>query len=75
MKLKKMKVGQIGTVEDFTTSDPQYRQKLLRMGLTRNAEFTVVRKAPFGGPIEIEVKGSRLVLRSDEADAFEVAEK
>ena len=75
MKLKKMKTGQTGTVSDFTTSDPQYRQKLLRMGLTRNAEFTVVRKAPFGGPIEIEVKGSRLVLRSDEADAFEVEEK
>ena len=67
-----MKVDQIGTVVDFTTSDPQYRQKLLRMGLTKNAEFTVVRKAPFGGPIEIEVKGSRLVLRSDEADALEV---
>ena len=75
MKLKKMKVGESGTVLDFSTSDPQYRQKLLRMGLTRNAEFTVVRKAPFGGPIEIEVKGSRLVLRSDEADAFEVDKK
>ncbi len=72
MKLKKMKVGQVGAVAEFTTSDPQYRQKLLRMGLTRNAEFVVVRKAPFGGPIEVEVKGSRLVLRSDEADAFEV---
>ena len=72
MKLKKMKVGESGTVLDFSTSDPQYRQKLLRMGLTRKAEFSVVRKAPFGGPIEIEVKGSRLVLRSDEADAFEV---
>lgn len=72
MKLKKMTVGQTGTVSKFTTSDPQYRQKLLRMGLTRGAEFVVVRKAPFGGPIEIEVKGSRLVLRSDEADAFEV---
>lgn len=72
MKLRKMKVGQTGAVSEFTTSDPQYRQKLLRMGLTRSSEFTVVRKAPFGGPIELEVKGSRLVLRSDEADAFEV---
>lgn len=75
MKLRKMKRGDTGTVSEFTTSDPQYRQKLLRMGLTRNAEFTVVRKAPFGGPIEIEVKGSHLVLRSDEADAFEVEQK
>lgn len=75
MKLKKMKVGDKGAVSDFSTSAPQYRQKLLRMGLTRDAEFTVVRKAPFGGPIEIEVKGSRVVLRSDEADSFEVIAK
>ena len=45
------------------------------MGLTRNVEFTVVRKAPLGGPIEIEVRGSRVVLRSDEADVLEVARK
>jgi len=75
MKLKQMKVGDNGTVAAITTSDSAYRQKLLRMGLTRNAQFSVVRKAPFGGPIEIEVKGSRLVLRSDEADAFEVEKK
>lgn len=75
MKLRKMKVGECGTVSDFSTSDPQYRQKLLRMGLTRKAEFTVLRKAPLGGPIEIEVRGSRVVLRSDEADAFEVDKK
>jgi len=72
IKLKKMKVGDVGVVAGFSTTDPAYRQKLLRMGLNRNAEFTVVRKAPFGGPIEIEVKSSRLVLRSDEADALEV---
>jgi len=72
MKLKEMKVGDAGRVKGFSEADPQYRQKLLRMGLNRNAGFTVVRKAPFGGPIEIEVRGFRLVLRSKEADAFEV---
>lgn len=75
MKLKELKVGATGIVVGFNTSDPAYRQKLLRMGLTRNAEFVVVRKAPFGGPIEIEVKGFRLVLRSNEADALEVEKK
>jgi ferrous iron transport protein A len=75
MKLKEMKVGDSGVVTGFSTADPAYRQKLLRMGLTRNAEFAVVRKAPFGGPIGIEVKGSQLVLRSDEADVLEVAKK
>ena len=72
MKLKEMKAGDTARVKAFSEADLEYRQKLLRMGLNRNAVFTVVRKAPFGGPIEIEVKGFRLVLRSKEADAFEV---
>jgi ferrous iron transport protein A len=75
MKLKELKVGEMGMVSGFATADPAYRQKLLRMGLTRNAEFTIIRKAPFGGPIGIEIKGSQLVLRSDEADVLEVEQK
>ncbi len=75
MKLKEMKAGARGEVVGFTTSDPVYRQKLLRMGLTRNATFSVVRKAPFGGPIEIEIKGFRLVLRSNEANVLNVEQK
>jgi ferrous iron transport protein A len=72
MKLRQLKVDETGTVTGFNRSDASYRQKLLRMGLTRNVSFTVLRKAPLGGPIEIEVRGSRIVLRSDEADVLEV---
>ena len=73
MKLRQMKIGETATVAGLKSSDSAYRQKLLRMGLTKNATFTVLRKAPLGGPIEIEVRGSRVVLRSDEADVLEVA--
>jgi ferrous iron transport protein A len=72
MKLKEMKAGDTARVKEFSDADPEYRQKLLRMGLNRNAVFTVVRKAPFGGPVEIEVKGFQLVLRCNEADVLEV---
>lgn len=75
MKLKEFKVGEMGVVTGFSSADPAYRQKLLRMGMNRNAEFSVVRKAPFGGPIEVEVRGSRVVLRSDEANVLEVDKK
>ena len=75
MKLKELKVDEVGVVSGFSKADSAYRQKLLRMGLNRGAEFVVVRKAPFGGPIEVEVKGSRVVLRSDEANALEVEKK
>ncbi|WP_372807952.1 ferrous iron transport protein A [Pontiella sp.] len=75
MKLKELKVGDNGVVTGFSAADPAYRQKLFRMGLTKNAGFSVVRKAPLGGPIEIEVRGSRVVLRSDEANVLEVDKK
>ncbi len=75
MKLRELKKNESGIVTGFSTTDAAYRQKLLRMGLNSNAEFVVVRKAPFGGPIEIEVRGSRVVLRSDEADVLEVDKK
>ena len=72
MKLREMKEGETGRVVSLDIADAEYRQKLLRMGLIRGTRFRVVRKAPFGGPIEIEVRGFRLVLRSNEADAFDV---
>jgi ferrous iron transport protein A len=42
------------------------------MGLVKGAEFKVVRKAPLGDPIEIELRGYRLTLRGAEADVLEV---
>ena len=41
--------------------------RLLEMGLLPEAEVFVVRRAPLGDPIEIEVMGYRLVLRASEA--------
>ena len=75
MKLKELKKKEIGTVVGYCCEDCAYRKKLLRMGLTKNTEFTVIRKAPLGGPIELEVRGSWVVLRSDEADVLEVERK
>ena len=72
MNLKSMKLNEEGRVEGFSTRDAIYRQKLLRMGLTRGTTFKVLRRAPLGDPMEIEVKGFRLTLRGDEAEGVEV---
>lgn len=42
--------------------------RLLDMGLTSGTPVEVVRHAPFGGPIEIRVRGYLLVLRRCEAE-------
>jgi Fe2+ transport system protein FeoA len=37
-------------------------RRLAEMGLTPGAEIKLVRKCPFSGPLEIEVRGSELAL-------------
>jgi DtxR family Mn-dependent transcriptional regulator len=47
-------------------------QRVMEMGLTRGATLTVVRVAPLGDPVEIQVRGYNLSLRKTEARAVEV---
>ena len=48
------------------------RQRILDMGLTKNAEVRVLKMAPFGDPIEMTVRGFELSLRKAEAACVEV---
>jgi ferrous iron transport protein A len=47
-------------------------KRLQEMGLTEGTEFYVVKVAPLGDPIEIDVRGYRLCLRKRETDGFEI---
>jgi Fe2+ transport system protein FeoA len=42
------------------------------MGLVPGSEFRVVRRAPLGDPVELEVLGSLLSVRAREAGGLEV---
>ena len=46
--------------------------RLQEMGLTVGTTFRVVKVAPFGDPVEIDLRGYRLCLRKRETEAFEV---
>ena len=46
--------------------------RFLEMGLTPGTEFKVVKIAPLGDPIEIDLRGYRLCLRKQEMTGFEV---
>jgi ferrous iron transport protein B len=66
IELGDLKVGERGRVTGFARGDVGYRQKLLSMGLTPETEFTVLRVAPLGDPVEIRVRDTSLSLRRDE---------
>ncbi|MBP0021822.1 MAG: ferrous iron transport protein A [Cyanobacteria bacterium SBLK] len=66
--------GSTGRVLGYDKAYQGYRGKLLQMGLTPGTEFTVIRVAPLGDPVEINVRGFYLSLRKHEADALIVEE-
>lgn len=66
-RLKDMNIGDKGRVTGFGEGSKAYRKKLLALGLTPGAEFSVTRYAPMGDPVEIQVRGFSLTLRQDEA--------
>jgi len=75
MHLRDIAVGGKGRVVGYEKAARAYKGKLLAMGLTPKTEFTVVRHAPMGDPVEIEVRGFHLSLRKQEADALCVEEE
>ncbi len=72
MKLKDCKINDVVKIVGYNTTDRQYRQKILAMGLTKGQEMHIKRKAPLGDPIEVTIRGFQLSLRGEEADAVEV---
>lgn len=67
ISLQNMKPGDSARVTGFIKGERGYRQRLLAMGLTPGAVFSVTRVAPFGDPVEITVRNFTLTLRRDEA--------
>ena len=51
----------------FGETDALYRRRLFSFGMKTGACARVVRRAPFGGPIQLDVRGVLLMLRVGEA--------
>ncbi|MCL5271882.1 MAG: ferrous iron transport protein A [Gammaproteobacteria bacterium] len=67
MNISELIPGDRVRLVDFGATDLQYRRRLLSLGVTRGVEFFVVRIAPMGCPVQIEVRGTSLTLRKEEA--------
>jgi Fe2+ transport system protein FeoA len=67
IQLSAMEPGQKGVVDTFSGRESeQYR--LMEMGLLPGTEVRFVRRAPLGGPLEVEIRGFHLSLRLKEAE-------
>ena len=67
LKITDLVQGDRVRLVDFGQTDVLYRRRLLSLGVTRGVELLVVRVAPLGCPVQVEVRGTSLALRLDEA--------
>ncbi|MCW3999873.1 MAG: metal-dependent transcriptional regulator [Candidatus Bathyarchaeota archaeon] len=59
--LSELKAGQSGKIH-FIRGGHTVLQRLLDMGLTPSTKITLLKAAPFDGPIEVSVRGSKLAI-------------
>ena len=71
MTLKELQVGRSAVIKSVG-SHGALRQHFLDMGMIPGVEITVVKLAPMGDPMEVQIHGYELTLRLEEADQIEI---
>ena len=71
MTLRDLKPGQKGKVSSIGTTGAMKR-RIMDMGVTPGVEIKVIKAAPLGAPLEVNVRGYELSLRKDEAAQIQV---
>ena len=71
MTLKELNIGESAIITSVG-GEGALRQHFLDMGMIPNAEVTVVKFAPMGDPMELQIHGYELTLRLADADKIQV---
>jgi ferrous iron transport protein A len=71
--LKDVKVGGKARVIKIN-GEGAVRRRIMDMGITKNVEIFVRKMAPFGDPMELNLRGYELTLRKEDASMIEVEE-
>lgn len=70
-KLSRFSAGESGIIKRVA-GEGRVRRRLFDMGVTPGTEITMKKRAPFGDPIEVILRGYFLSLRNSEAACVEV---
>lgn len=71
MSLDQLKPGEAGVIK-IVGGTGALRRRLLDMGLTPGTRVSVRKVAPFGDPMELNLRGYELTLRGDDARNIQV---
>jgi ferrous iron transport protein A len=66
--LTQLRSGQSAVVQGFSPNIATRCRKLLQtLGISRQTSIKLIRRAPFGDPLQLQVLGSQFSLRASEA--------
>ena len=71
MTLNEVPVGGVCTVAKLNGTG-KLRRRIMDMGITKGVEIKVIKIAPLGDPMELNVRGYELSIRKNEAESIEV---
>ena len=71
--LRDLEVGQRACIRKMGTTGA-LKQRFMDMGITKGVEIKVIKIAPLGDPIEIEIRGYHLSIRKEDAQKIEIEE-
>jgi ferrous iron transport protein A len=66
MTLDELKAGETAVIKRFS-GNLELQSRLVEMGLLVGTRLRVVKKAPFGGPVELKVRDYYVTLRREDA--------
>lgn len=70
-KLSQLAVGQEAVIASIDATNVA-AVRLMEMGMTPGCSVKMIGSAPFGDPLEVELRGYHLSLRKTEADLVEL---
>ena len=72
MKLSQLEQGKAASIVAQTGLTPDVRKNLMVMGMLPKTEVMLIRRAPMGDPLQVEVRGVSIAIRESIAEQIEV---
>jgi ferrous iron transport protein A len=69
--MDQLAIGQSAAISSIH-APKQLKRRLMDMGFTKGVNVSVVKMAPMGDPMEVELRGYNLCLRKAEASVIEL---
>jgi ferrous iron transport protein A len=69
--MDQLTIGQCARI-DAIRAPKQLKRRLMDMGFTKGVNVSVVKMAPMGDPMEVQLRGYNLCLRKAEASVIEL---